>query len=296
MFLVLAVAAPAGAAIAPLGSVTFSGSAPRLVVDATGTGYTSWADGGPGAALEFCRLPQGAAACASRQSFAYPTGDQLSTDNGNTPVFTARGQLALLDSRCCLTSTQKFLLLSSNGGTTFTPPAEILSDHASGASGNLLDLGPGALFAGSPEQLLSSSTGPVAGGGSIQATRSAARRRRAPPMPRIARPSPCGLPPGLDRASPSTLVRRSRAITVGRRRSRSPLRSRSAPEQPSLVGFGLLVEQPHGPGQHHRVDPVRLRAVNRLRADAPVSVALFVQSVELGDCGVVLGRGIRAIA
>jgi hypothetical protein len=170
MFLVLAVAAPAGATIVPLGSVTFSGSAPRLVVDATGRGYASWADGGPGASLEFCRLPPGTAACASRQSFAYPTGDQLSTDNGNAPVFTASGQLALLDSRCCLTSNQKFLLLSSNGGTTFTPPAEILSDHASGASGNLLDLGPGALFAGSPEQLLSSSTGPVAGGGSIQAT------------------------------------------------------------------------------------------------------------------------------
>jgi hypothetical protein len=37
-------------------------------------------------------------------------------------------------------------------------------------TGNLLDLRPGALFLGSPEQLLSSSTGPVTGGGSIQAT------------------------------------------------------------------------------------------------------------------------------
>jgi hypothetical protein len=170
IFLVLAVAAPAGAVVVPLGSVAFSGSPPRLVADATGAGYASWADGGPGAPLEFCRLPQGATACASRQSFPYPAGDQLSTDNGNAPVFTAGGQLALLDSRCCLTSNQKFLLLSSNEGTTFTPPAEILSDHASGASGNLLDLPPGSLFAGSPEQLLTSSTGPVAGGGSIQAT------------------------------------------------------------------------------------------------------------------------------
>jgi hypothetical protein len=142
----------------------------RVVVDAAGRGYTSWADGGPGAALDYCRLPPGATSCAARRSFPYPAGPNLDADAGNSPVFTTNGHLALLDSRCCLTSNQKFLLLSADGGTTFSQPTEILSDQASGANGNLLDLPPGALFAGSPEQLLSSSTGAVTGGGSIQAT------------------------------------------------------------------------------------------------------------------------------
>jgi hypothetical protein len=170
MLWVLALAAPVRAAIVPLGSVALSGSPPRVVVDATGQGYTSWADGGPSAALDYCRLPAGATSCASRQSFAYAPGPDLKTDTGNAPVFTAGGQLALLDSRCCLTSNQKFLRLSSDGGLTFTAPAELVSDQASGMSGNLLDVPAGALFAGSPEQLLSSATGPVTGGGSIQAT------------------------------------------------------------------------------------------------------------------------------
>jgi hypothetical protein len=165
-----ALAANARGAVVPLGSVASSGSPPRIVVDALGGGYTSWADGGSGAALDYCRLPIGAKSCASRHSFPYAAGADLNTDAGNAPVFTANGQLALIDSRCCLTSNQKFLLLSSDAGRTFSPPTEIVSDHASGASGNLLDVPPGALFAGSPEQLLTSSTGPVSGGGSLQAT------------------------------------------------------------------------------------------------------------------------------
>jgi hypothetical protein len=156
--------------VVALGSIAASGSPPRVVVDATGQGFASWADGGSGAALDYCRLPWGTTSCASRQSFAYAAGVSQGTDAGNAPVFTAGGQLVLLDSRCCLTSNQKFLRLSSDGGKTFGPPTEILSDHVSGMSGNLLDLPSGALFAGSPEQLLTSSTGPVTGGGSIQAT------------------------------------------------------------------------------------------------------------------------------
>jgi hypothetical protein len=170
MPLVPGVAAPARATVVSLGSVALSGSPPRIVVDAAGQGYTSWADGGSGSALDYCRLPPGTARCATHLSFPYPSGPDLQSDAGNAPVFTAGGQLGLLDSRCCLTSNQKFLRLSSDGGTTFTPPSEIVSDHATGMSGNLLDLPPGELLPGSPEQLLSSSTGPVTGGGSIQAT------------------------------------------------------------------------------------------------------------------------------
>ena len=168
--LVPTLVASARAAVVPLGSVASSLSPPRIVVDATGQGYTSWAGGGSGAPLEYCRLPQSATSCASPQSFPYPAGASLDSDAGNAAVFTANGQLALVDSRCCLTSNQKFLLFSSDGGMTFTQPTEIVSDRASGASGNLLDVPPGALFAGSPEQLITSGTGAVTGGGSIQST------------------------------------------------------------------------------------------------------------------------------
>jgi hypothetical protein len=165
-----AVAGAARVAVIPLGSVASSLAPPRIVVDASGQGYTTWADGAPGAALDYCRLPWGTTSCASRQSFAYAGGVELGTDAGNAPVFTAGGALALLDSRCCLTSNQKFLRLSPDGGKTFGQPVGIVSDQATGISGNLLDLPAGALFSGSPEQLLTSSSGPVAGGGSIQAT------------------------------------------------------------------------------------------------------------------------------
>jgi hypothetical protein len=171
-----AIAGPAASAgatrsvVVALGSIAASETPPRVVVDATGQGYVSWADGGAGAPLDYCRLPWGTTTCASRQSFAYAAGASQGTDAGNALVFTAGGQLALLDSRCCLTSNQKFLRLSSDGGKTFGAPVEIVSDHATGITGNLLDLPSGALFSGNPEQLLSSSTGPVTGGGSIQAT------------------------------------------------------------------------------------------------------------------------------
>jgi hypothetical protein len=170
ILLVPVLATPVRAAVVPLGSIASSVSPARIAVDAAGQGYTSWADGGSAAALDYCRLPQGTRRCDSRESFRYPAGAGLDTDSGNTPVFTADGQLALLDSRCCLTSNQKFLLLSADGGQTFTAPTPIVSDEASGMNGNVLDLPPNALFAGSPEQLLSSDTGPVTDGGSIQAT------------------------------------------------------------------------------------------------------------------------------
>jgi hypothetical protein len=139
------------------------------VVDAIGVGYTSWADGGAGQPLAVCRLAPHASGCEARHAFAFP-GVGTSTDAGNAPVLTAGGQLAVLDSRCCLMSNQKVLLTSADHGTTFAGPTAIVADHSSGMTGNLLDLPAGTLGAGSPEQLLTSSTNSVAGGGSIQAT------------------------------------------------------------------------------------------------------------------------------
>jgi hypothetical protein len=161
--------APAGAKVVSLGSDPESYTPPRVVVDAIGVGYTSWAGGGSGSPLDICRLAPHAARCEARHVFAFP-GVGTSVDSGNAPAMLADGQLAVLDSRCCLVSNQKVLLISADRGTTFTGPTTIVSDHASGMTGNLLDLPAGTLGAGSPEQLLTSSTNSVSGGGSIQAT------------------------------------------------------------------------------------------------------------------------------
>ena len=159
----------ASATVVSLGSDALSYTPPRVVVDQLGVGYTSWANGGAGQALEICRLAPHAARCEAHHAFAFP-GVGTSTDAGNAPVITAGGQLAVLDSRCCLLSNQKVLLTSADHGTTFTGPTAIVADHASGMTGNLLDLPAGTLGAGSPEQLLTSSSNSVTGGGSIQAT------------------------------------------------------------------------------------------------------------------------------
>ena len=152
-----------------LGSDSLSYTPPRVVVDAIGAGYTSWADGGSGQALETCRLAPHASHCEARHTFSFP-GVGTSEDSGNAPVFTAGGQLAVLDSRCCVMSNQKMLLVSTDHGTTFAGPTAIVADHATGMTGNLLDLPAGTLGPGTPEQLLTSSTNAVTGGGSIQST------------------------------------------------------------------------------------------------------------------------------
>ncbi len=167
--LVTLLSASAGATVVSLGTDARSYTPPQLVVDSIGVGYTSWADGGAGQSLRTCRLAPHASGCEARHTFSFP-GVATSADSGNAPVFTAAGQLAVLDSRCCVMSNQKVLLTSADHGTTFTGPTAIVSDHATGMTGNLLDFAPGALGVGSPEELLTSSTNAVTGGGSIQAT------------------------------------------------------------------------------------------------------------------------------
>jgi hypothetical protein len=159
----------AQAANVPLGSASESYNPPRVVVDSIGVGYTSWAAGASGEALETCRLAPHARRCEAHHSFAFP-GVAASVDAGNSPAFISRGKLAILDSRCCTPSSQKELLISTDHGTTFSAPSAITSDAASGMTGNMLVLPAGFVGAGSPEQLLTSGGDSVTGGGSIQAT------------------------------------------------------------------------------------------------------------------------------
>lgn len=167
---VVCIAAPAGAAPVSLGAIA-SQNPPRVIVDATGQGYTSWADNASGNALDYCRLLTASASCAPRQSYAYPAGPGLDSDSGNAPVFTAAGGVALLDSRCCQASGQKFLYLSPDGGQTFGAPSQLTQDNASGMGrGDVIDVPAGAVAPGLPEELVTTDAGAVTGGGSIQGT------------------------------------------------------------------------------------------------------------------------------
>jgi hypothetical protein len=143
--------------------------APHVTVDGSGRGYVTWTGDGSGEPVEYCRLTIGPSACGSRHVFSQPGAGQ-SGDAGNSPVFTASGAVAILDSRCCLLSNQKFLYTSSDGGQNFGAPVLLSTDDATGMTGNVLDLPPGALAAGSPEQLITTDAGAVTGGGSVQAT------------------------------------------------------------------------------------------------------------------------------
>jgi hypothetical protein len=150
--------------------LTDSFPAPHVIVDGSGRGYVTWTGDGSGEPVEYCRLTISPSACGSRQVFSHSASGDQSGDAGNSPVFTASGAIAIVDSRCCLLSNQKFLYTSSDGGRSFGVPVPLASDGASGMNGNVLDLPPGALSAGSPEQLITTDAGAVTGGGSVQAT------------------------------------------------------------------------------------------------------------------------------
>src|ERR1700684_290598 len=80
--------ASAGATVLSLWSDAESYTPPRVVVDAIGVGYTSWADGGSGQPLDICRLAPHVSRCEARHTFAFP-GVGTSVDAGDAPVLTA---------------------------------------------------------------------------------------------------------------------------------------------------------------------------------------------------------------
>jgi len=64
-----------------------AGSRPGLAVDAAGTAYVAWNGPENPTSLQYCRLPRGAAVCASRHTIAVPE----STTSGSRPFVTVNG-------------------------------------------------------------------------------------------------------------------------------------------------------------------------------------------------------------
>lgn len=82
-------AGPASAAQVASGVLVLgAGSRPGLAVNASGTGYVAWiGPESPATSLQFCRLPRGAGACASRHAITVPAD----TTSGHRPFVIVSG-------------------------------------------------------------------------------------------------------------------------------------------------------------------------------------------------------------
>jgi hypothetical protein len=122
-----------------------AGSRPGLAVDAGGTGYIAWNGAESPSTLQFCRLPRGGSACASRHPIAVP---ELTT-SGSRPFLTVSGaavrviQFRYPTGGASLAGVYEFV--STDSGATFGPGAVIGSvPFEDGA------FGPGETFSGVP--------------------------------------------------------------------------------------------------------------------------------------------------
>ncbi len=118
-----------------------SGAHAHVAVDDSGTGHVVWIEKGPSLndILHYCRLPRGAKACASKQSFPLP-----GIDVQGPRVLVGNGQVILLTPRCCFGGYQWNELVtftSSNGGKTFSGPV-IVGDNTMSLDGDAA-FGPG---------------------------------------------------------------------------------------------------------------------------------------------------------
>lgn len=125
-------ATPAAGATVDLGP----GSTARIAVDPAGTAYVTWTETVSGQDVtRYCRLPSDSSACATTQTFNYPTGPELGGDSGSWPLLeSSGGGVLILDARCCTNYATKFVYKSTDGGLTFDGGTEVGDDNNSGAS------------------------------------------------------------------------------------------------------------------------------------------------------------------
>ena len=171
---VAALALPAVASAARPGTLVATGEAPSIAVDATGTGYVAYNDQPPGQndqPVGLCVVRPGTARCASNR-------DVLIDGNSGEaqPALisaTGDGQLVLASGRCC--GNDDVVMLSSNGGATFTAPetiggliyfdgaigpgAHVLFDQANSLDGTLAQEG----SPGNPADLTATLVNPATG-------------------------------------------------------------------------------------------------------------------------------------
>ncbi|MCW2967540.1 MAG: exo-alpha-sialidase, partial [Solirubrobacteraceae bacterium] len=130
--LALAVSGPAEGAVKQppgLGVKAFTLTAdpnarkPNVAVDDMGVGHFLWDvnnNGGDDPAV-YCRVPRGATACASTQTFNLPL-EAFGEPQVLTP---APGEVILVAHRCCGKGEGTYAIVSTDGGATFAAPAVI---------------------------------------------------------------------------------------------------------------------------------------------------------------------------
>ena len=117
LLLAVLLAAPAAAAPVDLGP----GRAPDVALDALGTAHVVLETGEQGAlGVDYCRLPRRATGCEVRTALPLPAGE------GRPRILRrADGLLIVAASRNVGTSWATFVLISADGGTTWSAPAVV---------------------------------------------------------------------------------------------------------------------------------------------------------------------------
>lgn len=138
--LLAGLALPAAAAARPIELTTDAGAeAPDIAVDDSGTAHVVWNSDRPGPegdALVYCRVPRGAKACASTQTFSLPgpVAKQWVSILGD-------GEVVLSSERCCFAGDRLYVLRSADGGASFSE-AKLLAETFYGW-GEAVEAGPG---------------------------------------------------------------------------------------------------------------------------------------------------------
>lgn len=118
------------AALAPVARASsFSlgaGHAPRVAVDAKGSGFFTWTESAGGVdRFHLCGVRQGASSCGSSFVYHPPAESGLGTDPvGGYALLAPAGRVLLVDARCCAHAATKELFSSSDGGVHFGPVAQ----------------------------------------------------------------------------------------------------------------------------------------------------------------------------
>ncbi len=103
-------------------TVSAHGESPHIAVDDSGTGHIVWSErvNGGDDILHYCRLPRGSRSCTPERTFS------LGGEDFEDPrALYSGGVLTIVSARCCYPEDRLTVMLSSDGGQTFTPPRYI---------------------------------------------------------------------------------------------------------------------------------------------------------------------------
>lgn len=129
-------ALPATARAAPID--LGAGSGQHVAVDASGAGYVTYAENQGGQDVtHYCLLPGKATACgAASRTFTYPQGPDFGSSSGVWPLLPGDPRVLIVDARCCLKYSTKYVYTSADDGASFDAGVETGEDDHSGTNIN----------------------------------------------------------------------------------------------------------------------------------------------------------------